>query len=94
MLGYYTVVYRVDGDAAAHDAWWHALVPLFLADEPVSISTVSTADEVARLGCIRRILKGRQGNDEKLEAIAAMLVHPDPRIDDVVAAATGGPADA
>ena len=80
MRRYYTVIYRVDGEKAEHDAWWQTIQPLFLSDSsgPVSVTTIAAADEVARLNCIEHIVKGSQHRGEKLEAIEAMLVHPDP----------------
>jgi hypothetical protein len=57
MIGYYTVVYRVDGDKAAHDAWWQSVRPLFMSDsEPVAIIAISKADEVRRLDLIAAAL--------------------------------------
>ena len=50
MIEYYTVVYRVDGGKAQHDAWWQGLRPLFLADElPISITTIAKGDLIERL---------------------------------------------
>lgn len=80
MRVYYTLVYRVDGDNAAHSAWWQSLQPLLMADsEPVSISAISKADEIARLDCITHIVKGCDLPSDATEAIEAMLVHSDPR---------------
>lgn len=80
MRRYYTVVYRVDGDKAEHDAWWQQTVqPLFLNDtELVSITAISAADEVARLQCIEKLVEGHRHRGEKLRAIEEMLVHRDP----------------
>ncbi len=76
-IRYYTVVYRVDGDKAAHNAWWQAIRPLFMSDsEPVSIIAISARDEVERLDHVERIVKGRGPNAEKVEAIEAVLVQP------------------
>lgn len=80
MVGYYTVVYRVDGDAAAQNAWWQSIRPLFMAGEdiPISVMAISKADEIARLVNIERIVEGCQSDDEKLEAIKAVLLAVDP----------------
>ncbi len=71
---YYTVLYRVDGDDAAHDAWWQTIRPLFMTDsEPVSIIVIASSDEFARLEYIERIVKGSEPNAEKAEAIRAIF---------------------
>jgi hypothetical protein len=77
---YYTVIYRVDGDETAHKAWWQeTIVPLFMTDsEPVSVLVITMADETARLDCIAHIIESRAPAQETVEAIQAMLVHPDP----------------
>jgi hypothetical protein len=78
-LAYYTVVYRVEGDNAAHRAWWESIRPLFMTDsEPVSVSIISQANEVVRLDCIEHIVAGHDSASDKLEAIEVMLLHPDP----------------
>ena len=50
-IEYYTVVFRVDGDKAQHDAWWQGLRPLFLADgpPPVSITGIAKGDLMVRV---------------------------------------------
>ena len=77
---YYTVVYYVDGDKAACDAWWQtAIDPLFLTDSrPISVSVISAGDEVSRLDCVARIIERGLSNAETVDAINAILVHPDP----------------
>lgn len=79
-LEYYTVVYRVEGDNSVHDAWWQAIQPLFMADEGLtSVISVSKADEVTRLDCIRRAIKAtRLSNSKTVEAIGHLLDSPDP----------------
>jgi hypothetical protein len=45
-ITYYTVVYRVDGDATKHADWWNTIRPLLMAEgRPVSVTAISKADE-------------------------------------------------
>ena len=75
MLGYYTVVYKVDGDNAMHDEWWRSIQPLFMTDgQPISVTAISKADEMTRLDRIREIAERRRDDchdtiDEILEAL-------------------------
>lgn len=39
---FYTVVYRVVGGNERHDEWWRQVQPLFLSDDPISITTIAT----------------------------------------------------
>jgi hypothetical protein len=79
VIAHYTIVYRVDGDKAVHDAWWQSIQPLFLAEsEPVSISMVSKADEVARLDGITRVVEGGMTAADKVQAIEAILARVNP----------------
>ena len=75
MTGYYTVVYRVDGDNAAHDAWWQGVRPLFMTDAgPISVVSVTKADEALRLDKIRAVVERRDSFDgDKVDAIRALL---------------------
>jgi hypothetical protein len=75
MTGYYTVVYRVDGDGAAHDAWWQGVRPLFMADAgPISVVSITQADEALRLDKIREVVERRDTtNIEKVDAIRELL---------------------
>lgn len=73
-IGYYTVVYRVDGEEAAHDAWWQSIRPLFMSDsEPIAIITISKVDEVRRLDLIREISKRGGDASDMVDAIRALL---------------------
>ena len=58
-IEYYTVVYRVDGDKAKHDAWWQALRPLFRADgpPPISITTIAKGDMTEQVDALTRQLQ-------------------------------------
>lgn len=79
MVEYYTVVYRIDGDNAAHDAWWKTIHPLFMKDNiPISVSAVSKADEMTRLDCIRHVIDKGKRDFDVLEQIDEILSHPDP----------------
>jgi hypothetical protein len=81
MIQSYTVVYRVEGDNAAHYAWWESLRPLFMTgSKSVSISIVSKSNEIARLDYVRRLATDHRSDTEKLEGIAALLTHADPEI--------------
>jgi hypothetical protein len=83
MDGYYTVVYKVTGEKAAHDAWWQSVRPLFMAadEKPVSITAISVADEITRLNCIEAVAERRDGRYlESIEEIREILVHMDPRV--------------
>jgi hypothetical protein len=81
--GYYTVVYRVDGNDDAHNAWWATIQPLFLSDkdDAVSVTAISKADEITRMNCVEKVAEsgGTDGN-AMIEEVREILVHPDPHI--------------
>jgi hypothetical protein len=78
-ITYYTVVYRVDGDKSFHDGWWQSVRPLFLADDaPVSITSISKADEMTRLDRLREIMDLDMNPYDKMDAIREKLTSVEP----------------
>jgi hypothetical protein len=74
MIGYYTVVYRVDGDTAKHDEWWQGIRPLLMTDsEPVSVIVISKGDETRRLDLIREAVNGLPSGYRRYDSIGDMI---------------------
>lgn len=81
MSEYYTVVYKVTGDAKAHAAWWKEIQPLFLDDSPISVTAVSKTDEMTRLDMIREMLEERGGDPcDLLDRVRDLLEVDDPHV--------------